>query len=46
MNNATIQKTEPQVNYSNFSINSSKKGSLVAQWFVVEGKLVCKWFMN
>lgn len=46
MNNATIQKTKPQVNSSSFSINSFKKGSLVAQWFVVEGKLVCKWFVN
>jgi hypothetical protein len=46
MNYATIQKTETQASYPNFSIESPKKASLVAQWFMVDGKLVCKWFMN
>lgn len=46
MNYAIIQKTETQVNYSSFYINSSKKGSLIAQWFVVDNKLVCKWLVN
>lgn len=46
MNYPTIQKTETQANYPHFYIESPKKTSLVAQWFMVDGKLVCKWFMN
>lgn len=46
MTYTTIEKTDTQANYPKFSLASSKKASLVAQWFTVDGKLVCKWFRN
>lgn len=46
MSYVTIQKSEDNTN--NLSLTSVKlrKPNLIAQWSMVDGKLVCKWLVQ
>lgn len=44
MNSLTIDNTALKTYPSEFPTQPSKSRGLVAQWFTVDGKLVCKWF--
>ncbi len=44
MNYTSIDnRNETTANFTNLSIQYPKKRSLVAQWVMVDGKLVCMW---
>ncbi|WP_181314355.1 hypothetical protein [Phormidesmis priestleyi] len=44
MNSLTIDNTALKADRSEFATQSPKSRGLIAQWFTVDGKLVCKWF--
>ncbi len=44
MNSLTIASTTLKTQQSEFTTQPSKSRGLVAKWFTVDGKLVCKWF--